>query len=400
MDSPSLSLLQQCSLFQDLTPTQLKELMPAFATQTFKENEYILHEGDAATAVFIIKEGDVEVLKKEMHSNEQHHLSYLSKGDIVGELALIDQGPRSASVRALTATQVLAIDLADLQALAKQQTGHTELPAYYKILSSVARDVGTRLRQANTTVVESLRTQLQLEKTRVAMGNLLVILIALVSFYTFALNVITHLAHASVSTTIIGIPIISIFAFGTFLFIKSADYPLSFYGVNSRHWQRSLGEGVIFTLPLLGLIVLGKWLIIKFIPAFSHLTLFDFSAATNYGHKPASGSWLILALPIIYLLLVPLQELMYRGLLQGSIEEFLTGKHRTRLAIFVANFIFSMTHLHVALLLAVMVFPPGLFWGWLYARHRTLIGVTVSHLLAGGWVFFVVGINPFLKAGS
>ena len=38
-------------------------------------------------------------------------------------------------------------------------------------------------------------------------------------------------------------------------------------------------------------------------------------------------------------------------------------------------------------------FLPGLFWGWLYARHGTLIGVSVSHILLGLWTVFVVGIE-------
>lgn len=39
---------------------------------------------------------------------------------------------------------------------------------------------------------------------------------------------------------------------------------------------------------------------------------------------------------------------------------------------------------------AFMVFPFGLFWGWLYDRHPTLIGVVASHLLIGIFGVFVV----------
>jgi membrane protease YdiL (CAAX protease family) len=43
-----------------------------------------------------------------------------------------------------------------------------------------------------------------------------------------------------------------------------------------------------------------------------------------------------------------------------------------------------------------MAFLPGLFWGWLYSRHRTLIGVTISHILIGAWIFYFVGVHGIL----
>jgi membrane protease YdiL (CAAX protease family) len=51
-----------------------------------------------------------------------------------------------------------------------------------------------------------------------------------------------------------------------------------------------------------------------------------------------------------------------------------------------------MTHLHMSFLFATLAFLPGLFWGWLFSRRRNLVGVTLSHAVVGGYVFFILGV--------
>jgi hypothetical protein len=47
-------------------------------------------------------------------------------------------------------------------------------------------------------------------------------------------------------------------------------------------------------------------------------------------------------------------------------------------------------------LLGLIVFVPGLFWGWLYARHDTLIGVSLSHLIIGWTAIFFLNLESLL----
>ena len=70
---------------------------------------------------------------------------------------------------------------------------------------------------------------------------------------------------------------------------------------------------------------------------------------------------------------------------------FLTGKYRVLVSILLSNLLFSATHLHVSVKLALLVFPVGVFWGWLYNRHTTVIGIIVSHIIVGLFALFVVG---------
>jgi membrane protease YdiL (CAAX protease family) len=71
--------------------------------------------------------------------------------------------------------------------------------------------------------------------------------------------------------------------------------------------------------------------------------------------------------------------------MQGALTRMLTGRMVPLKAILVANAVFSVSHQHLGLGYALVVFVPGLFWGWLYHRQGSLLGVSVSHAIIGLW---------------
>jgi len=101
---------------------------------------------------------------------------------------------------------------------------------------------------------------------------------------------------------------------------------------------------------------------------------------------------------ILYALFAPIQEFVLRGGLQGALQMFLTGSpnRRTWGAILVANLMFSVSHVVISMNLVIVTFFIGLLWGWLYSRHRTLIGVSFSHIFLGLFAFSVVGFQKVL----
>ncbi len=70
--------------------------------------DYIFREGELGTEMFIIHEGQVEILNRV--GDEERLLAVLEKGDFFGEMALLEDRPRAASARALTATRLLQIN--------------------------------------------------------------------------------------------------------------------------------------------------------------------------------------------------------------------------------------------------------------------------------------------------
>src|SRR5690606_34897094 len=87
------------------------------------------------------------------------------------------------------------------------------------------------------------------------------------------------------------------------------------------------------------------------------------------------------------------QELIVRGALQSMLERFLTGRYRRLRAIAVCTLLFSVSHLHTGLLFSLVVLIPAFCWGLLFTRNRNLIGVMLSHIVIGEYVFFVLGVR-------
>ncbi|MGN7611996.1 HD-GYP domain-containing protein [Magnetococcales bacterium HHB-1] len=75
----------------------------------FKDGEMIIHEGDRAQNMFVIQRGKVEVFRTDSKLGEVS-VAILEEGEIVGEMAFLDNQPRSASVRAHGDAWILTID--------------------------------------------------------------------------------------------------------------------------------------------------------------------------------------------------------------------------------------------------------------------------------------------------
>ena len=89
------SFLEEVPLLSTLTLYERSKIADALDTRKFGPGETIIREGDPGEAFFILESGEAEVFKKE--SGEQLLKQY-KKGDYFGELALLDDKPRAASV--------------------------------------------------------------------------------------------------------------------------------------------------------------------------------------------------------------------------------------------------------------------------------------------------------------
>jgi membrane protease YdiL (CAAX protease family) len=169
--------------------------------------------------------------------------------------------------------------------------------------------------------------------------------------------------------------------------MRGSGYPLGEFGLGFRHLLGSLVEAAIFTLPVLALVTGMKGAVL--------LVTGNPQAAPPLEHPDVTARLTdpaLLPTLAIYALSCFVQELVVRSAVQASLERFLVGPRHKLYAILVAALLFSMTHLHMSFLFALMAFVPGLFWGWLFARRRNIVGVTLSHIAVGAYVFFVLGV--------
>ena len=105
----------------------------------FSAGELIFAQGDLGTEMFIIQEGDVEIVKH--IGNESHTLSRLEKGDFFGEMALLEAMPRTADAVAVTEVKVVAINGSRFDEMLRKNP---------EVAVRIIRKYSKRLREANT----------------------------------------------------------------------------------------------------------------------------------------------------------------------------------------------------------------------------------------------------------
>ena len=103
-----IDLIRSYPLFQDLGDDVLEFLAAKAHRQTFREGETIFYQGDPGSTCHLIVEGNVRVVVIGEDGRELA-MRILGPGEIIGEMALFEDRPRSASVEALARTQTLEL---------------------------------------------------------------------------------------------------------------------------------------------------------------------------------------------------------------------------------------------------------------------------------------------------
>ena len=129
--------------FSDFRDHELELLVPLCCVQEGQEEDYLIHEGVRVQYIYFLLSGKVGVYKKDKEG-KPIWLAALGKGFIFGELSFLDQGPASASIRAGSPFQVLALNQEALHRLLDSQPS-----LGYKMLKTMARHTSQRLRQAD-----------------------------------------------------------------------------------------------------------------------------------------------------------------------------------------------------------------------------------------------------------
>jgi CRP-like cAMP-binding protein len=104
-------VLARLPLFAGVSDESMNRLVAAVGEQDFAPGQFIVRQGQVGTGLYVIIEGSVRVVRG------ADELAVLHAGDFFGELSVIDQQPRNASVQAIEPTGCLALASWDLLAL-------------------------------------------------------------------------------------------------------------------------------------------------------------------------------------------------------------------------------------------------------------------------------------------
>jgi CRP/FNR family cyclic AMP-dependent transcriptional regulator len=100
------SILKTVPLFSSLSDEQLRVLQPCLQQRSYPRNSFILRAGEETDALYIILSGRVKVLIPDEQGREVI-LATMGPNEYFGEMGLLDDQPRSASVETLEACQML-----------------------------------------------------------------------------------------------------------------------------------------------------------------------------------------------------------------------------------------------------------------------------------------------------
>jgi CRP/FNR family cyclic AMP-dependent transcriptional regulator len=140
--------LRGLALFGALSQEAVEYLAARLSIAQVPAGEWVFREGDAGSALYVILEGEMEVLKENEHGGRTL-IAMLGPGDWIGEMSIVDIQPRSASVRATARSRLLAVSAADLDALYR-----ADLKAYCMLVLNLARELSRRLRVADTLLAQ------------------------------------------------------------------------------------------------------------------------------------------------------------------------------------------------------------------------------------------------------
>ena len=194
--------------------------------------------------------------------------------------------------------------------------------------------------------------------------------------------------------------IIVVFVLGILYAIWNSPFPARFFGLTTRDWRPAVLDAVVLSTGFCLLIIVAKLILIYLFTTDVDSSLFAVADMFVSYNPDGSIRWSHYALAmVVYAVLCPAQELVARCGIQAPLYEFLRGSELKRkvTAIVISNLLLVATHAHLNLGFALATFIPGLFWGWLFSRHRNIIGVSVSHILVGWFALFALGIEEFLK---
>lgn len=146
-DQSRINQIVDIPIFQDLSRRELRTVSEMLYDRSYESGEDIFLTDQPGAAMFIITSGRVRIMLEGSGDTPDTTLAELGEGDFFGEIALLDSSPRSATARAATKTELLAIFRADLDKLMMNEPFIAA-----RIMKQLAIVIGMRLKETNKQV--------------------------------------------------------------------------------------------------------------------------------------------------------------------------------------------------------------------------------------------------------
>ena len=141
---PKIEFFTESPLFTGLEKAEIDRLIELAEVQQYGPGQVIVAEGSEGDAIFLLYEGEISVSTEDKGGRPVTLATLREQGVFFGEVAMVDPGPRSATVSATTEAVLLRLSLANLEKFCG------EFPdAQVHLLRNIARVLARRLRDSN-----------------------------------------------------------------------------------------------------------------------------------------------------------------------------------------------------------------------------------------------------------
>jgi len=154
----NLYILKQVDIFEDLKPNHLQFIHDISTLKTYSQDEIIFKENSPSKEFYVIMDGEVEIqvdpdtISGGTDEHQPTTIAILRRGQCFGEVALVDQGLRSATAKCGSETaKLLVIDREDFVRLL-----YNDYEMGFIVMRNLAADLSFKIRQTNLMVRESL----------------------------------------------------------------------------------------------------------------------------------------------------------------------------------------------------------------------------------------------------
>lgn len=155
--NPALeAFIKSIPLFEYADAADLNEVLRLLRPVQLEPGEVLFREGDPGKAMWVLGEGVEVSVASTQGKARPVVVAYAKAGDVVGEMALVDDGPRSGTAIVTQGGHAHEIDAQEFHAMRT-----TFVPAAFKVLRKLCVDLCARLRQTNERIVKSGSSNIQ-----------------------------------------------------------------------------------------------------------------------------------------------------------------------------------------------------------------------------------------------
>jgi CRP/FNR family cyclic AMP-dependent transcriptional regulator len=144
-----LMVLKSVELFDGASLEELKSVASICQERTYNSGDIITEQGKRGDELFVIHEGFVEVVRSESTPDSSPRaVVNLGRGQIFGEMALVDRGPRSATIRAVSEKLVVQVIHRDQFEQLCERNYHLG----YIVMRNIAADLSFKVRHHHLSI--------------------------------------------------------------------------------------------------------------------------------------------------------------------------------------------------------------------------------------------------------